>query len=74
MLWVPEGFAHGFVVLSEYAELLYKTTDYWVPEYERSILWNDPDLAIDWPLRGNAPILSKKDQEAVHFRQVELFP
>lgn len=74
MLWVPEGFAHGFVVLSEYAEFLYKTTDYWAPEYERSILWNDPDLAIDWPLKENAPILSRKDQEAVPFCQAEYFP
>lgn len=74
MLWVPEGFAHGFVVLSEYAELLYKTTDYWAPEHERSILWNDPDLAIDWPLKGNVPILSRKDQEAMPFSQAELFP
>lgn len=74
MLWVPEGFAHGFVVLSEYAELLYKTTDYWAPEHERSILWNDPDLAIDWPLNGNSPILSKKDREAIPFREAEFFP
>lgn len=72
-LWVPEGFAHGFAVLSDYAEVLYKTTDYWAPEYERSILWNDPDLAIDWPLGGNTPILSKKDQEATPFREAELF-
>jgi len=74
MLWIPEGFAHGFVVLSEYAEFLYKTTDYWAPEYERSILWNDPDLAIDWQLKGSLPILSKKDQEAMPFRQAEVFP
>ena len=74
MLWIPEGFAHGFVVLSEYAEFLYKTTDYWAPEHERSILWNDPDLAIDWSLKGNTPILSKKDQEGVPFLQAELFP
>lgn len=73
MLWVPEGFAHGFVVLSEYAEFLYKTTDYWAPEHERSILWNDPDLAIDWRLRGNIPNLSKKDQEARLFREAEVF-
>ena len=73
MLWIPEGFAHGFVVLSEYAEVLYKTTDYWAPEYERSILWNDPDLAIDWQLKGNTPVLSKKDQEATPFRKAELF-
>ncbi len=74
MLWIPEGFAHGFVVLSEYAEFLYKTTDYWAPEHERSILWNDPDLAIDWRLGGNTPILSKKDQDAKLFREAELFP
>ena len=73
MLWIPEGFAHGFVVLSEYAEVLYKTTDYWAPEYERSILWNDPDLAIDWQIKGNTPVLSKKDQEATPFRKAELF-
>ena len=74
MLWVPKGFAHGFVVLSEYAEFLYKTTDYWAPEHERSLLWNDPDLAIAWPLKGNIPILSKKDQEGVPLRQAEVFP
>ena len=74
MLWVPKGFAHGFIVLSEYAEFLYKTTDYWAPEYERSLLWNDPELAIDWPLKGNTPILSKKDQEGVPLRQAEVFP
>ncbi len=73
MLWVPEGFAHGFVVLSEYAEFLYKTTNYWAPEYERSILWNDPDLAIDWHLDQNAPILSQKDQEGSFFAKAELF-
>jgi len=74
MLWVPEGFAHGFVVLSEHAEFLYKTTNYWAPEHERSILWNDPDLAIDWHLDQNAPILSKKDQEGSFFSKAELFP
>ena len=74
MLWVPEGFAHGFVVLSEYAEVLYKTTDYWAPEHERSIRWDDPDLAVDWNLHGNTPILSKKDQEALPFREAEVFP
>jgi dTDP-4-dehydrorhamnose 3,5-epimerase len=73
MLWIPEGFAHGFVVLSEYAEFLYKTTNYWAPEYERSILWNDPDLAIDWHLGQNAPILSQKDQAGTLFAQAELF-
>lgn len=74
MMWVPEGFAHGFVVLSDFAEVLYKTTDYWAPEYERSIRWDDPDLAIDWHLHGNAPILSRKDQEGAPFREAEVFP
>jgi dTDP-4-dehydrorhamnose 3,5-epimerase len=74
MLWVPQGFAHGFVVLSEYAEFLYKTTDYWAPEHERSILWNDPELDIDWQLKQNVPVLSKKDQEALPFREAEFFP
>ncbi len=74
MLWVPPGFAHGFVVLSERAEFLYKTTDYWAPEHERSILWNDPDLAIDWRLQGNTPLLSKKDQEALPLCKAEVFP
>ena len=73
MLWIPEGFAHGFLVLSETAEFLYKTTDYWAPEYERSILWNDPDLAIDWPLAEQAPLLSNKDREGRSFREAEVF-
>ena len=73
MLWVPEGFAHGFLVLSETAEFLYKTTDYWAPEHERSILWNDPDLAIDWPLAAQSPLLSNKDREAKRFMEAELF-
>lgn len=62
-LWVPEGFAHGFVVLSETAEFLYKTTDYYSPEFERSIAWNDATLAIEWPIQG-IPTLSSKDQQA----------
>lgn len=74
MLWVPEGFAHGFVVLSEYAEFLYKTTNYWAPEFERTILWNDPELAIDWRLSQQEPILSKKDQGGALFSNAELFP
>ncbi len=73
MLWIPEGFAHGFVVLSASAEFLYKTTDYWAPQFERSIIWNDPDLAIDWHLGGAAPSLSGKDQAAKAFRDAELF-
>lgn len=71
-LWVPEGFAHGFVVLSETAELLYKTTDYYEPTYERSILWNDPQLAIDWSL-SNAPVLSSKDQQGSLLAKAEVF-
>jgi len=73
MLWIPEGFAHGFVVRSEYAEFLYKTTDYWAPEHERSILWSDPDLAIDWQLAGATPLLSAKDQAGKLFREAEIF-
>ena len=64
-LWVPPGFAHGFVVLSDTAEFLYKTTDYYAPQYERSILWSDPDLAIKWPV--DAPILSAKDLQGLKF-------
>jgi dTDP-4-dehydrorhamnose 3,5-epimerase len=71
-LWVPEGFAHGFLVLSESAEFLYKTTDYWMPEYERSIVWNDPDLRIDWPLLGE-PILARKDAEGKYLRDADVF-
>ena len=71
-LWVPEGFAHGFVVLSDWAELIYLTTDYYAPEYERAILWNDPQLAIDWPVEGK-PQLSTKDQDAVLLQDAELF-
>ena len=67
-MWVPPGFAHGFLVLSEAAEFLYKTTDYYVPEYERSIRWDDPDLGIDWPLDGAIPQLSGKDAQAACWR------
>lgn len=73
MLWIPEGFAHGFVVLGNNAEFLYKTTDYWAPEHERTILWNDPDLAIDWQLNGAVPVLSAKDQAGKLFRDAEVF-
>lgn len=72
-LWVPEGFAHGFLVLSEYAEFLYKTTDYYAPEHERCIRWDDRDLAIDWPLEAS-PLVSSKDQGGVAFKEAEFFP
>ena len=71
-LWVPEGFGHGFVVLSDVAEFLYKTTDYYAPEHERCIVWNDPTLAIDWPIQGE-PILSGKDQQGTTFPQADTF-
>ena len=71
-IWVPPGFAHGFVVISETAECLYKTTDYWAPEYERSLIWNDPELAIDWPLTGE-PMLSGKDSLGVTLANAESF-
>jgi len=72
-LWVPAGFAHGFVVLSESAEFLYKTTDYYAPAHERCIRWDDPTLGIDWQL-NEAPQLSAKDQTGVLFTEAELFP
>lgn len=71
-LWVPPGFAHGFLVLSEYAEFLYKTTDYWYPEHERSVRWNDHELAISWPLAGD-PRLSQKDSSATDFKYAPHF-
>ncbi|MFZ4873688.1 dTDP-4-dehydrorhamnose 3,5-epimerase [Janthinobacterium sp. Mn2066] len=71
-LWVPEGFAHGFTVLSDSAEFLYKTTDYWAPQHERCIAWNDPTLAIEWPLAGPA-VLSAKDGQGTAFSQSEMF-
>lgn len=71
-LWVPEGFAHGFVVTSESAEFLYKTTDYWYPEHERSLAWNDPALGIEWPLAGE-PVLAAKDAAGRRLPDVEVF-
>ena len=71
-LWVPEGFAHGFVVTSDSAEFLYKTTDYWAPEFERSIAWNDVAIGIQWPIQGE-PALSAKDHQAKRLAQAELF-
>ncbi len=73
MMWVPAGFAHGFVVLSETAEFLYKTTDYYAPEHERTLLWNDPALAIDWQFEGT-PLLKPKDAAGVPLAQAETFP
>lgn len=70
IVWIPPGFAHGFLVISDYVEFLYKTTDYYAPEFERTIAWNDPDLAIAWPLSG-APTLSPKDREGIAFRDAE---
>ncbi|NEQ27484.1 MAG: dTDP-4-keto-6-deoxy-D-glucose epimerase, partial [Microcoleus sp. SIO2G3] len=71
-LWVPPGFAHGFFVASESAELLYKATDYYAPQYERSLLWCDRDLAIAWPLDGD-PTLSAKDEAGVPFADCEVY-
>lgn len=72
MMWIPEGFAHGFVVLSDTAEFLYKTTDYWAPEFERSLAWNDPAIGIQWPNQGE-PALSAKDQQAKLLAEAECF-
>ena len=73
MLWIPPGFAHGFVVLSESAEFLYKTTDFYAPEFERSILWNDPALNIDWQLNDALPLLAAKDQAGRQLKDAEVF-
>ena len=72
MLWIPEGFAHGYVVLSNVAEVLYKTTDYWYPKHERCIIWNDPSLAINWNITEE-PLLSSKDANGALFTEAELF-
>jgi dTDP-4-dehydrorhamnose 3,5-epimerase len=72
MLWIPPGFAHGFDVLSETAEFLYKTTDYWFPQHERSLLWSDPVLGVDWKLQ-DAPTVSAKDAQAKYLAEAELF-
>jgi dTDP-4-dehydrorhamnose 3,5-epimerase len=73
MFWVPPGCAHGFLTLSASADFLYKATDYYAPEHERSLLWNDPDLAIDWPLTG-APTLAAKDAAGIRLRDAEVYP
>lgn len=72
MAWIPPGFAHGFLVLSEFAEVLYKTTDYWAPQSERTIVWNDRNLAIAWPT-GAEPQLSAKDKAGAAFNEAEIF-
>jgi dTDP-4-dehydrorhamnose 3,5-epimerase len=72
-LWIPEGFAHGFLVRSDAAEFLYKTTDYWHPEHERCIRWDDPALAIRWPLEGASPIVSAKDSAGTPFSDAPLY-
>ena len=73
-IWVPPGFAHGFYVISEYAEVLYKATDYYAPQWERSILWNDPRIDIQWPLiNGEQPNLSMKDTNAIYLDKAEVY-
>jgi dTDP-4-dehydrorhamnose 3,5-epimerase len=73
MLWVPPGFAHGFLVTSDHAEVLYKTTDYYAPQHERCIAWNDRDLGIAWPVEGE-PVLSRKDRAGLPFAKAAVFP
>lgn len=74
MLWIPPGFAHGFYVMSTYAEFSYKCTDYYAPEHERTILWDDPDIGIDWPVDAGAEVLlSEKDRKGKAFRDAEVF-
>jgi len=72
-MWIPPGFAHGFLVLSEFAEVLYKTTDFYAPEHERCIRWDDATIGIKWPLEGE-PVLSGKDQQGVNLQQAQLVP
>jgi dTDP-4-dehydrorhamnose 3,5-epimerase len=73
MLWIPEGFGHGFVALTEDVGFAYKVTDYYSPKAERTILWNDPDLAIQWPVSAEAVIASDKDRQGSTFQNAELF-
>ncbi len=73
-IWIPPGFAHGFYVLSEWAEVVYKSSDYYAPEWERCIIWNDPDIGIDWPiLKGQGPLLSAKDAQGKSLKEADLF-
>ena len=71
-MWIPPGFAHGFLVLSDFAEFLYKTTDFYAPQYERCLKWDDPQVAIDWPLQAE-PVLSEKDSQGFNFQQASKF-
>jgi dTDP-4-dehydrorhamnose 3,5-epimerase len=73
-LWVPPGFAHGFYVMSDSADLLYKCTDLYAPQYDRTLQWNDPEVGVEWPLSGLAPLLSGKDQAGVPLRDAEVYP
>ncbi|QYJ21514.1 dTDP-4-dehydrorhamnose 3,5-epimerase [Achromobacter sp. ES-001] len=73
-MWVPEGFAHGFLVISDYAEFLYKTTDYYAPQHERCISWNDSSIGIEWPLQGATPVMSEKDLNGRSLDESEVFP
>jgi dTDP-4-dehydrorhamnose 3,5-epimerase len=73
MIWVPPGFAHGFLTLSDFADFLYKTTDYWSPQHERTLLWNDPALGIDWPLAG-VPVLAPKDAAGTPLARADCYP
>ena len=72
MLWIPPGFAHGFLTVSEWADVLYKTTDYYAPAFERTLLWDDPEIGIDWPLCGE-PLLSSKDKQGEALRRAEVY-
>ncbi|CFW05764.1 dTDP-4-dehydrorhamnose 3%2C5-epimerase [Bordetella pertussis] len=72
-LWIPEGFAHGFLALSDDTECLYKATDYYAPEHERCVRWDDPQLKVDWPLQGQAPILSVKDRQGVALARADTY-
>lgn len=72
-LWVPPGFAHGFLVTSDKAEFVYKCTEFYAPQFERTIIWDDPDLGVDWPLHEQSPLLSDKDKAGVRFRDAETF-
>ncbi len=72
VMWIPPGFAHGFMVTSDFAEFLYKTTDYWAPEHERSLMWNDPELGVAWPLQGE-PMLSDKDRKGKPLSECEVY-